>query len=113
MRRRLLFAFLLAACSKGSQADLEYIKQARSAAAEWALVNEQAGRGKLTEAYVRSMHQWLRDEIETASKGLTQPEARYAVEIHALLSEPDDVSPTELRAHVAKLKKIEDGLESA
>ena len=46
---------LLAACSKGPEADLQYIKQARSLAAEWALVNEQAEQGKLTAPYVASM----------------------------------------------------------
>ena len=48
MRRALLLLLLLAGCSNGPEADLQYIKQARSAGAEWALVNEQASQGKLT-----------------------------------------------------------------
>jgi len=33
--------------------------------------------------------------------------------IHALLRQPDDAAPEELRAHADKLKQIEDNLESA
>ena len=47
-RRLLLLLLLTAGCSKGPQADLPYISEARSLAAEWALVNEQAAQGKLT-----------------------------------------------------------------
>ena len=111
--RRVWFLLALAACSKGPQADLQYIKQARSAGAEWALVNEQASAGKLTATYVGSMHQWLRQQIQTAPSGLTEPDARYAIEMQALLLQPDDAAPEELRAHVEKLKQIEDSLESA
>ena len=113
LRRSLLLALLLAGCSKGPQADLQYIKQARSLGAEWALVNEQARQGKLSGAYVASMHQWLRQELQSASAALTVPNARYAIEIHALLKQPDDAPPQELRAHAAVLKQIEDKLESA
>jgi hypothetical protein len=112
-RKSLLWLFLLAGCSKGPQADLQYIKEARSAAAEWALINQQAAQGKLTGAYVRSMRVWLRQDLETASSSLTVPDTRYAFEIDALLAEPDDAPPEELRAHVDKLREIEDGLESA
>ena len=110
---RVWFLLALAACSKGPQADLQYIKQARSAGAEWALVNEQASAGRVTATYTGSMHQWLRQQIQTASTALTAPDARYAMEIQALLSQPDDAAPEELRAHVDKLKQIEDSLESA
>jgi hypothetical protein len=113
MRLLLVFAFLLAGCSKGPGADLQYIKQARSLGAEWALVNEQAAQGKLTQAYVASMHEWLRQQLEASSKALTKPDSRYAVEIQALLHQPDDAPPEELRAHADKLKQIEDRLESA
>jgi hypothetical protein len=59
------------------------------------------------------MHQWLRQQIETASSALSEPDSRHAIEIQALLSQPDDAAPEELLAHVDKLKQIEDGLESA
>jgi Tfp pilus assembly protein PilP len=113
-RKLLLLVFLtVAACSKGPGADLQYIKQARSVAAEWALVNEQASQGKLTEAYVSSMHEWLREEMQSSSTALTQPDSRYGQEIRSLLRQPDDASPQELRSHSEKLKQIEDSLESA
>ena len=113
LRAATIIAFLLAGCSKGAQADRQYIKQARSAAAEWALVNEQAAQRKLTDTYTASMHRWLRDEIRSSSTALTDPNSRYGLEIHSLLQQPDDAAPEELRAHAAKLKQIEDGLESA
>jgi hypothetical protein len=112
-RGLLLLTLLLAGCSKGPGADLQYIKQARSAGAEWALVNEQASEGKLTAVYIASMHQWLRQEIESSLTALTQSDSRYAQEIQALLTQPDDAAPEELRAHSDKLKQIEDDLESA
>ena len=113
LRRSFLALCLLAGCSQGPEADLQYIKQARSAAAEWALVNEQASQGKLTATYVASMHRWLRDEIRSASAALSQPESPYGAEIGALLKQPDDASPQSLRAHSDSLKRIEDQLESA
>lgn len=113
MRLGFLFALLLAGCSKGPAADLQYIKQARSLGAEWALVNEQASEGKLTGTYVANMHEWLRDQLETASTSLSQPDSRYGEEIDALLAQPDNAAPEELRAHAEKLKQIEDSLESA
>ncbi|MFL6721528.1 MAG: hypothetical protein ACJ8FT_06970 [Sphingomonas sp.] len=112
-RKLLLLAVLVAGCTKGPEADLQYIAQARSLGAEWALVNEQASEGKLTKAYVSSMHEWVRQQLQTASTALTQPDSPYGQEIQALLRQPDDASPDELRAHSDKLKQIEDNLESA
>lgn len=108
-----LLLLLLAACSKGPGADLQYIGQARSLAAEWALVNEQADKGRVTATYVASMHRWLRRNLKTAASSLTQPDSRYGAEIRTLLAEPDDAAPDELRIHADRLKRIEDSLESA
>ena len=113
MRWSWLVALLLAACSKGPQADLQYIKQARSLTAEWALVNEQTGQGKLTPTYVSTMRRSLREQLQTSSSSLTQPNSDYGAEIGALLEQPDDAAPAALRAHADKLKQIEDKLESA
>ena len=113
MRWVLVFALILAGCSKGPDADLQYIKQARSLGAEWALVNEQAAQGKLTKTYVSSMHESLREHLQSSSTSLTRPDSRYTIEIQALLHQPDDAAPEELRAHADKLKQIEDQLESA
>jgi len=113
MRYVCMFALILAGCSRGPDADLQYIKQARSLGAEWALVNEQAAEGKVTKTYASSMHKWLREQLQSASSSLTQSDSRYAIEIQALLHQPDDAAPEELRAHAGKLKQIEDQLESA
>ena len=113
LRSALLLMLLLAACSKGPQADLPYISDARSLGAEWALVNEEASKDHLTGAYVRTMRQNVRQQLEISQQSLTQPQSPYATEIAALLREPDDAAPTQLRTHVEKLKQIEDNLESA
>ena len=116
MLRKLLPLLLLApggCSSSGPEADLQYIKQARSLGAEWALVNEQAAQGKLTKTYVDSMHQWLRDQLQTSAEGLSQPNSPYGTEIQALLADADDAAPDEIRSHSDKLKQIEGELESA
>ena len=53
MRKLLLVLLLVAGCSKGPEADLPAIGAARSLGAEWALVNQEASRGRLTEVYVK------------------------------------------------------------
>jgi hypothetical protein len=111
-RKSLALLVLLAGCSRGPEQDLQYIKQARSIGAEWALVNEQANKGSLTGTYVRSMHQWLSDDLGTAASSLTQPDSAYGREIAQLMAERADAPPDRLRAHVERLKRIEDSLES-
>lgn len=113
MRWILLLLLSLAACSKAPEADLPYISQARSLAAEWALVNQEASEGKLTDAYVQTMRQSVREQLQTSQKALTQPQSDYGREIAALLKEPDGAVPQTLRSHADKLKTIEDSLESA
>jgi Tfp pilus assembly protein PilP len=113
LRPALMALLLVAACTKGPEADLQYISEARSLAAEWAMVNEQAAQGKLTGTYVATMRQSVREQLRTASQSLSQPNSRYGEEIAALLDQPDDSAPEELRAHADKLKQIEDSLESA
>lgn len=113
MRRVLLPFLCIAACSKGPEADLQYISRARSLAAEWALVNEQAAKGHLTPAYVRTMHRDLRQQLESTAASLTQVQSAYGQEIRAVLREPDDAPPRELRAYASRLKQIEDSVESA
>ena len=111
---RIGFFLLLAGCtSSGPEADLQYIKQARSLGAEWAAVNQQAAAGNLTRAYVASMHRWLRDGLQTGEQSLTEPDSPYGKEIRALLTSGDDASPDQLNSHVTKLKAIEDNIESA
>jgi hypothetical protein len=113
LRWSLLLLLLLAGCSKGAQADLPYVSEARSLAAEWALVNEQANKGHLTAAYIQTMRQSVREQLKTTAKSLGQPQSAYGQEIAVLLREPDGAAPGQLRAHAEKLKQIEDSLESA
>jgi hypothetical protein len=113
MRRCLVICLLLGGCAKGPDVDLQYIKEARSLAAEWAMVNEQASAGQVNKTYARSMRVWLHDGLQTAATSLTDPRSRYGDEMRALLAQQPDASPAELRAHVAALKQIEDQLESA
>jgi hypothetical protein len=106
-------SLLLGGCSKGAAADLQYVKEARSLAAEWALVNEQAKQGNLTATYVDSMHQWLHRNLQSAAASLTTPNSPYGNEMKALLAEAPDASPGRLRMHATRLKQIEKRLESA
>jgi hypothetical protein len=113
LRKPLLLALLVASCSKGPEADLPSIGEARSLTAEWALVNEQALRGQLNTSYVDTMRKQLREQLQTTASSLTRPDSSYAREIGAVLAERDDASPEALRAHADRLKQVEDGLESA
>lgn len=113
MWRTLPFLLLLASCSKGPDADLPSIGEARSLTAEWALVNEQASAGKLTATYTDTMRRQLREKLQSTAKSLKQPDSHYGQEVRAVLAQPDDAQPTELRAHADALKQIEDSLESA
>ena len=112
MRWAWMLALLLWGCSQGSDKDLPSIVAARSLGAEWALVNEQALDGHLTAPYIQTMHKELREQLQSNRDSLARPDNTYGREISALLSLPDETSPQELRAHVAKLKQIEDRLES-
>jgi len=109
----LILLVLCSACSKGPQADLPAIGQARSLAAEWALINEQATEQKLTGNYVATMRSSIREQLQTAAKALTEPKSYYGAEIQALLQQPGDAPPQQLRGHATRLKQIEDSLESA
>ena len=112
-REVLLVVLALAGCSKGPEADLPSIGEARSLAAEWALVNDQAEKGHVTNSYAQTMRQSVREQLQTTSKALSQPQSVYGEEIGALMREPDDAAPARLRSHASKLKQIEDSLESA
>ena len=59
------------------------------------------------------MREQVRQQLETTARALSRPDSRYGAEIRALLAQPDDAAPEELRAHADKLKQIEDALESA
>ena len=113
MRWPLLFALLLSGCSKGPDADLASIGEARSLGAEWTLINEQAAKGQLTRTYADTMRKKLREQLQSTESSLTLPASDYGREIHSLLEQRDDAAPATLRPHVERLKQIEDHLESA
>ena len=105
--------FLLAGCSKGPEADLPSISSARSLAAEWAMLNQQAAAHRVTGTFVETMRASLREQLQTTASALKQPNSRYGREIRALLAEPADAPSERLSAHAQVLKQIEDSLESA
>jgi hypothetical protein len=113
LRRPFLLILLAAGCSKGPEADLTSISEARSLIAEWALVNQQASAGHLTTPYVRTMRQEIRDQLQTTAKSLADPNAPYGREIALSLREHDDAPAAQLKARADRLKQIEDKLESA
>jgi len=108
----LLVLTCLAACSSGGRADLPAIKEMRSAAAEWALVNREAARGRLTAPYAAGMRKAAREEIAAQARALSagSPAAPVA---SALLALPDDAAPDPIARQVTMLKQIEAALEPA
>lgn len=113
MRRLLLILFLVTGCSKGPETDLPSIAEARSLAAEWALVNQLALEGKLTRSFTQTMRANVREELKSAASSLTEPRSAYGAEIEELLKQPDDAPPARIRTSAARLKQIEAELESA
>lgn len=111
MKRLVLFCVALSGCAQGAQKDLPSIAEARSLAAEWALVNEQANEGKLTAIYARTMRESVRDQLTSISQSLSDP-AAIAI-VNDLVTQPDDAPAQQLRASAEQLKQIEDKLESA
>lgn len=111
MKRLVLFCVVLSGCAQGAQKDLPSIAEARSLAAEWALINEQANQGKLTATYVRTMRASVREQLTTISQSLSEPAA--ATIVNDLVTQPDDAPPQQLRASAEQLKQIEGQLESA
>jgi hypothetical protein len=111
MRRLLILFVALAGCSQGP-ADLAYISQARSLAAEWALINEQASAGRLAGPYANVMRQSIRKQLKATSKSLVVPGSRYAQEIDALLAQPADSDPNDLRAYADRLADMQDKLRA-
>ena len=111
MKRLLLFSVALSGCAQGPERDLPSIAEARSLAAEWALVNEQAQQGNLTNTYARTMRASVLEQLTTISRSLSEPDAAQIV--NDLLTQPEDAPPQQLRAISEQLKRIEGRLESA
>ena len=103
---------LLAACGKGPAVDLPTVKQMRTVAAEWAMVNELAQRGQLTSIYAEQMRQAARQQL-VKNVAKVRPDSPEAAILFGLLAEPADAAPQHLRSQADKLKSIETALESA
>jgi hypothetical protein len=66
----------LAACSSQADKELEAVKSARSVIAEWALVEEQAGKQRAQNTYVEQIRQLAKDQLRMDQKELSgQPAA--------------------------------------
>ena len=98
--------------SPDSPKDLVTIKEARSLAGEWALVNRLAAGGRLSDAYVRSMREQAIGQLETALQGMTEKQSPSAREIAALAHLPPDAPPGLIYAHARRLQALEDALEA-
>lgn len=108
----LLGLLLLGACSSGGSTDLPAIREIRSAAAEWALVNREAARGRLTVAYTNGMRRAAREQIAEQARTLTKGSPAAAV-ASALEAFPDYAAPERIAHQTARLKQIEARLEAA
>lgn len=116
LHARALTAILIicgAGCSRPPQSDLPSIAQARSVAAEWALVNALDAEHRLTPAYVRSMHLAFDQTLAGAIAQLSRPDSPYGIQMKNLRAERPDTAPDRLRLYSSRLKRIEDQLESA
>ena len=108
----LLALTLIGGCASGCSADLPAIGQMRSLAAEWASVNREAARGRLTIAYTEGMRKAAREQIAKQAQALSKgsPAAPAAAALQAL---PADAAPERIARLAAALKQIETKLESA
>jgi hypothetical protein len=105
-------ALLLGAAGPpASPKDLATIKEARSLAAEWAVVNRLAAAGGLSDTYVRAMREEAASQLETALGSMTDRRGAAAAEIAALTHLPPDAPAALLLAHARRLQAMEAVLE--
>jgi hypothetical protein len=100
----------LGACSSQADRELEAVKAARSVLAEWALVEEQDGKGLTPSVYVEQMRKQARDQLKTSETELKdQPDAAMLIE-HVRNGSPD---ASALHSADDALEPLEDSLESS
>jgi hypothetical protein len=100
----------LAACSSQADKQLEAVKSARSVLSEWALVEEQAAKGRAQSTYVEQMRELAKDQLKTAEAGLSrQPDAAALLD-RLRAGSPDAAA---LKQAGDALKPLEDSLEAA
>ena len=106
----LLLIAALAACSSRADRQLEAVKSARSILSEWALVEEQADKGRAQATYLAQMRAQAKDQLKTAAMELPErPDAG------GLLNKLRSSSPSsaELKRAGDALKPLKDSLEAA
>jgi hypothetical protein len=100
----------LAACSSQRDKQLEAVKSARSVLAEWALVEEQADKGRAQDTYVEQMRGKAKDQLKTDATELSQQPDAAALLDTLRSSSPDAAA---LKQADDALKPLEDSLEAA
>ena len=97
----------LVACGSPQQADSQSIKAIISTAAEWALVNREAERGRVTRVYATTMRQLARAQISTELKTLEQHRSPALPVAAGLAHLPADASPELIGRQVELLRRTE------
>jgi hypothetical protein len=112
MRARLALILLtaLAACSSQTDKQLQAVKSARSVLSEWALVEEQAARGRAPSTYVEVMRKQARDQLRSASRQLSQQPAAVRLLQGFQQGSPD---AAELKQAGSTLEPLEKRLEAS
>jgi hypothetical protein len=96
-----LLPLLLAACASGEDAELAAMKDARSALAEWGIVERQAAAGQVTASYAEAMREKARETLAKDRKGIKDQA------LLARIGPAIDMSPPRAEALVAAREAVE------
>ena len=106
----ILTALALAGCAARADKQLLAVKSARSAMAEWALVEEQADTGRAPPVYVEQMRQLAHDQLDAAGSELRREPEAARVLARIRTGSPDPAALQEARS---SLQSFEKRLESS
>jgi hypothetical protein len=101
-----LLGAALASCTSQADTQLEAIKSSRSVLAEWALVEQQGAKHRVTDTYLTQMREQARDQLRTAREQLSGAPAATLDQV--LEGKPD---AAQLDHAGSSLKPVEDQLE--
>ncbi|MDB5680675.1 MAG: hypothetical protein JWO16_480 [Sphingomonas bacterium] len=87
------------------------VKTARSLVAEWALVNREAARGRVTRHYADKMRENARSQLTDLRKSAENPAAPGVAEIDRAILLPANADAQMLDTIVGRLSHIETQLE--
>jgi hypothetical protein len=107
----LALAFAATACSSPASEDVLTVKTARSLVAEWALVNREAARGRVTKHYADKMRENARSQLTDLRKSAENPAAPGVAEIDRAILLPANADAQMLDTIVGRLSHIETQLE--